>query len=121
MGTWPGKMGYWYKLDQEGNVWWQSDGSWKMSETGMWQDNRGDWFKVVDNRLMNSSNGTLWNEVPGWQWLGPNSTWYKFDKSWKVWMSMTGTTWTEVPSGTWMGKDGATYMLDSKGMLWVKA
>jgi hypothetical protein len=85
-GTWPGKDGVWYKLDDKANLWWSKDGKkWEQSKDGTWQDKEGKWLKIGDQKLWWSADGKKWSEVPEWKWEAADGHWYKFDKDWSVW------------------------------------
>lgn len=49
-------------------------------------DKSGKWLKIHDKKLVWSTDGKAWAEVPEWQWEGSDGKWYKFDSNWKLWV-----------------------------------
>jgi len=54
---------------------------------GAWADKDGKWLKINDNKLVWSTDGSSWAEVPEWKWEGSDGKWYKFDSSWMLWVN----------------------------------
>lgn len=88
VGSWMGNYNVWYKIDKKTNSiqlsynkkkWKNADGE------VVWNDNKGRWLFISNNKLMCSENGKYWSEITNRTWQDINGTWYRFDNSWDLW------------------------------------
>ena len=88
VGMWLGNYNAWYKINKKTNAIMVSYNKKKWAETkgdAAWNDNRGKWLFISENKLMCSDNGKNWNDIPNRTWQDINGIWYRFDSNWDLW------------------------------------
>jgi|GEM_PF-4515484 hypothetical protein len=87
-GVWIGQYNIRYKRDKKGTITYSKDGkSWKPAKDNVWLDHLGKQMKIAGNKVQWSNDaGKTWSETPEWKWQGGDGKWYKFDKSFTLWV-----------------------------------
>lgn len=88
LGLWLGSHNVWYKMDKKTNSiqisynkkkWTSAEGD------AVWNDNKGRWLLISNNKLMCSETGKYWFEITNRTWQDVNGVWYRFDNEWNLW------------------------------------
>jgi hypothetical protein len=78
----------WYRLEKNKLMSSRDGKKWSASHDGTWTDRDGKMLKIRNNKLVWSADvGKTWVEVPDRKWEGPDGEWYRFDKSWNLWVN----------------------------------
>ena len=76
-------------------------------------------LKASPNPMTFEKAGNEWTKSTKGTWVGKdNKTWYKLDKTARLWMSTDGKTWTEDKKGMWQDKQGHWIQIKDKKLVW---
>lgn len=90
--TWKGVDNWHYRVNANGELEKSQDGqAWRLSQSGRWQDDQGNFYRIKDNKLESSKDGSSWAACPESTWKGSDNTIYRYSESEKsVYSSQSG-------------------------------
>jgi hypothetical protein len=78
--TWVGNDNFHYRLGESGQLEKSQDGkSWRLSQSGRWQDGEGTYYRIKENKLESSKDGNSWNACAQNSWKGRDNVWYRYN------------------------------------------